>query len=88
LTEQLEDADVLISLRRAAQLSGLADSTLRRQAIAGKLCTRKVASVHLTTRQWLHEYLTAADAQTRGRRKPLPEGYVAPECTAIPDETS
>ena len=68
-----------ITLRRAATIAGLSVATLRAQAQAGKLRTHRIGIERLTTRRWLHDYLTAADAQTRGRRKPLPEGYVAPE---------
>jgi hypothetical protein len=32
----------------------------------------------LTTRAWLHEYLTSRDT-TFGKVKPLPPDYVAPE---------
>src|SRR5579871_863594 len=77
--ECLEGPDEYISLARAAQIAGLSPGTLRNQALKGKLNTVQVARNNLTTRRWLHEYLHAADAAQGGRRKPLPEGYVAPE---------
>ena len=76
--QELEPANAYISLRRAAELSGLADSTLRHQALARKLRTVKIAGVHLTTRSWLHEYLQRAEAQPTGTRKQLPPDYQPP----------
>ena len=75
----LEQPDELISLRRAAELAGITLGTVRSQASAGKLRTRAVGHERLTTRLWLHEYLMVADERDKGTRKPLPEGYVAPE---------
>jgi hypothetical protein len=68
----------LIGLKRAAQISGVASGTLGIQARAGRLKTVKPAHDYLTTRTWLHEYLTSRHA-TRGKTKPLPADYVAPE---------
>jgi hypothetical protein len=75
----LEEPDELISLARAAALSGLHAGTLRNQAIAGKLKSLKVARDHLTTRRWLHDYLTARETARGGRPAALPADYVAPE---------
>ena len=75
----LEGADEHITLKRASDLSGLSTETLRVQANAGKLRTVKLGRDHLTTRRWLHHYLTEASERDKGNRKPLPEGYAAPE---------
>jgi hypothetical protein len=73
----MEDPMELISLKRAAQISGLSPETLRVQARAGRLRSVKPAHDHLTTRRWLHDYLLSRSAQSD--RKPLPPDYVAPE---------
>jgi hypothetical protein len=75
----LEGPDEYISLKRAGALSGVRPTTLRVQALAGKLRTVKLARDLLTTRRWLHEYLMAADERDKGARKPLPPDYQAPE---------
>jgi hypothetical protein len=75
----LEGPDDLITLRRAAALGGLAKSTISVQTYAGKLRMVRRDHLRLTTRRWLHEYLTAASGRDRGHRKPLPADYVAPE---------
>jgi hypothetical protein len=67
----------LIGLTRAAELSGLSAGSLRIQARKGRLRTVKPSTDLLTTRVWLHEYLTSRDT-TFGKVKPLPPGYVAP----------
>jgi hypothetical protein len=78
--EGLEGADEFISLRRAGELSGLSPATLRRQAYDGKLQTKALGPRMLvTTRRWLHAYLAEASKRDKGARKPLPEGYVAPD---------
>lgn len=77
---QLEGPDELISLRRASELSGVSPATLRHQALANKLQTKKVGPrMLLTTRRWLHEYLMEAAERDKGRRLPLPADYQAPE---------
>jgi hypothetical protein len=77
---ELEGPDELITLRRAGELSGVSQDTLRHQSIAGKLHTRKVGTrMLMTTRRWLHTYLREASERDKGRRKPLPDGYVPPE---------
>jgi hypothetical protein len=68
----------LIGLKRAAEISGVAATTLRVQARRGRLRTVKPAHDLLTTRTWLHKYLTAREGH-QGPRKPLPADYVAPE---------
>jgi hypothetical protein len=75
----LEQPDEYISLRRAAELSGLGLGTIRAQASAGKLRTHAVGYERLTTRRWLHEYLMEASKRDKGRRLPLPADYQAPE---------
>ena len=75
----LEGPNEWITIRRAAEIGGLATSTLRHQAVAGKLRTIHPRYNRYTTRRWLHQYLIAADERDHGRRKPLPEGYVVPE---------
>jgi len=81
----LEAPDQHITLRRASQISGLAYPTLKAQAKArgtmpAKLRVERLGPrTVLTTRRWLHEYLTAASERDKGARKPLPQGYVAPE---------
>jgi hypothetical protein len=79
VVERLEGPDEYITLKRASALSGLKPSTLGVQAVAGKLKTIKPGHDLFTTRRWLHEYLTEADKRDKGRRLPLPEGYVTPE---------
>ena len=49
------------------------------QCRARKLKTLRARREWFTTRRWLHEYLLAASTRDKGARKPLPEGYVAPE---------
>jgi hypothetical protein len=78
MDSSLEPPDQYIPLARAGHLSGLAPGTLKQQIYRGKLRAVKLSHDYLTTRQWLHDYLTAADAQTRGTRKPLPPDYIAP----------
>ena len=78
--EGLEGPDELISLHRAGELSGLSPSTLRRQAYDGKLRARKLnPRMLVTTRRWLHAYLTEASERDKGSRLPLPEGYMPPD---------
>lgn len=79
MTTALEDTDEHISLIRAGELSGRDAGTLRVQAVRGKLHTVKIGRDHLTTRRWLHEYLTQAQQNNSGRFSPLPAEYVAPE---------
>jgi hypothetical protein len=67
----------LISIKRAAELAGLAPNTLRIQARAGRLRTVKPAHDLLTTRMWLHEYLRGREGRQGGHR-PLPPDYVTP----------
>ena len=75
---RLEGPDEHITLRRAGEIAGLSPSTLLVQARAGKLRAVKPAYKYLTTRRWLHAYLTEATARDRGNRKPLPAGYEPP----------
>jgi hypothetical protein len=74
---RLEDPMELIGLARAAELSGLSPETLRILARKGRLKTVKPSTDHLTTRAWLHEYLTSRGPRRR-TTKPLPADYVAP----------
>jgi hypothetical protein len=75
---ELEPVDQFISIARAAQLADVSPHTLRNQARAGKLRTQKLGHDLVTSRRWLHEYLMSRDTQ-RGRTKPLPVDYRAPE---------
>jgi hypothetical protein len=74
----LEGPDQLITIARAAELSGLSPKTLRHQALAGKLRTVKPAHDLFTTRHWLHAYLSSRDDSRGGKAAPLPDGYVSP----------
>lgn len=88
------DWDALITLEEAAHISGLSLATLRYYAVRGILRTEpdtarrqfhphKGGTIrnrrHLTTRRWLHEYLTNRRAVSGAiPPKPLPTDYVAP----------
>jgi hypothetical protein len=72
----LEGPNEQITLKRAAELSGLQQITLRRAAIDGRLVASRPARDWFTTRRYLHTYLIG---RRRGVVKPLPEGYQAPE---------
>jgi hypothetical protein len=73
----LEEADTLIPLARASEISGVADSTLLDHAGVGRLQAVLQADQWWTTRRWLHVYLLNDLGEHRGR--PLPPGYVAPD---------
>ena len=75
--DPLEGPDDLITLARAAELSGLSAKakTLNEQIRKGRLRSVLFGRDRATTRRWLHEYLR--DRQG-GRSKELPAGYVAP----------
>jgi hypothetical protein len=75
----LEGPEEWITIRRAAEISGLAANTLDHQARAGKLRTVHPRKHRYTTRRWLHEYLMAASERDKGQRKPLPKNYRPPE---------
>jgi hypothetical protein len=75
----LEPSTQYISIARAAELAGLSAGTLSVQARRGTFRTVKLACDLVTTRQWLHEYLTNRDDRRGGQPAPLPEGYVPPE---------
>jgi hypothetical protein len=82
-TKALEAPDTYISLSRAAQLSGLSAGTLRvlshsRNGKDPKLQTVRLGHDRLTTRRWLHHYLSARDERFR-QTTLLPPEYVAPE---------
>jgi hypothetical protein len=81
--KMLEPVDQYITLERAAQLSGLSVWTLRNQARSRRSQPARLQAVKLghdllTTRRWLHEYLTTRD-ETRQQAAPLPADYQAPE---------
>ncbi len=82
----MEDPDEFVGLPRAAEISGLSVHTLRGQVRMGKLKIQRFGHERLTTRRWLHEYLMGADERDKGRRKPLPEGYVAPDTVPAPEQ--
>jgi excisionase family DNA binding protein len=73
----MEEPMELITIKRAAEISGISPNTLRQQVRKERLRTVKPGHDLLTTRTWLHEYLTSRDA-TFGKVKPLPPDYVAP----------
>jgi hypothetical protein len=75
----LERPDAYISLIRAAVLSGRSPTTIRAQALRGRLHTVRIHHGHFTTRRWLHEYLLRAYANDGERFLPVPESYVPPE---------
>jgi hypothetical protein len=72
----LEGPGARIILRHAAQLSGVAYSTLHNQARAGRLQSWRTGHERLTTRLWLHAYLVSRESHPA---RPLPPDYVAPE---------
>jgi hypothetical protein len=81
--DALGGQDELLSLSQAAALAGLAPATLRKAAVSqgerpGRLRSVKIAHDRLTTRHWLHDYLTSRDG-TSTRAAPLPAEYQAPE---------
>lgn len=78
--QPLEAPDEYITLRRAAELCGVAFHTLRVQANRNHLRTAapKYARDRFTTRRWLHEYLTTRDSSRGGKARELPSWYVAP----------
>ena len=69
---ELEAADTMITLARAAQLSGLQPKTLRDAAQQGRLQATMPGTDYLTTRRYLHHYLAelekaiAAGSDVRG----------------------
>ncbi len=67
-----------ITMARASEISTILPAVLSNQARAGRLQSIKLGNTLVTTRVWLHEYLLSRETR-QGRRKPLPEGYVAPE---------
>ena len=73
---ELEPADKMITLARAAELSDLTADTLRQAALDGRLQAERPGHDWLTTRRWLHRYLAG---RKRGVVKPLPGGYETPE---------
>jgi len=73
-----EPPDQYLSIARASELAGLSPHTLRAQVRARRLRAEKLGHDLVTTRRWLHEYLTGRD-ETNTHAAPLPEGYVAPE---------
>jgi hypothetical protein len=79
MSTMIEPPDQFISIARAAEIAGLSPKTLRHQAVAGKLQTVKLAHDLLTTRRFLHSYLTQRDDSRGATPLPLPEGYQAPE---------
>jgi hypothetical protein len=68
--------DEIIAISDAARETGLDRSTLNRQARAGKLKTRKLGNITVTTRGDLHTYL--ANRDRRGAGQPLPPTYRTP----------
>lgn len=74
----MEGPDDYISLPRAAQIAGLSVNTIRAQVRNNKLKVVQFGTERLTTRKWLHEYLTSRD-ERRQQSAPLPEDYQAPE---------
>jgi hypothetical protein len=77
VSKRLEGPLEYITLQRAEELCGVSAGALRNQVKRKRLRTVKLGRDNVTTRVWLHEYLTSRDP--RGRVKPLPADYVAPE---------
>jgi hypothetical protein len=75
----MEGADEFITLRRAAEIAGIAANTLQRQALRGKLQTIKPAHDRFTTRRWLHLYLGGRTGPQGGTPAPLPPDYQTPD---------
>jgi hypothetical protein len=75
---ELEGPDEYITVRRAAQISGLSGDTLSRAGHTGRLQMVQVGWHRYTTRRMLHRYLMSR-TEHGGPRKPLPPDYVAPE---------
>jgi hypothetical protein len=73
----LEDPDDLMPLPRAAEIAGLATTSLHGPAYEGRLRTLRDGRRYRTSRRWLHEYLMSRNPVSG--RKELPPGYVAPE---------
>ena len=69
---ELEPADKMITLTRAAEIAGLSADTLRDAAREGRLGAEMPGNEYLTTRRWLHRYLAG---RKRGVVKPLPPNY-------------
>jgi hypothetical protein len=75
----LDGADYPISLQQAGMICGKSPDVLRYHAHRGELRTTRTAEGMLTTRRWLHAYLTRPPTTHRGRRLPPPAGEGAPE---------
>ena len=83
MEDNLEQPDQYISLARAAALCGLSAGTLRvlanpRGDSPPRLRTVRLGHDRLTTRRWLHDYLTGRN-ETNTHAAPLPPGYQAPD---------
>lgn len=74
----LEAPTEYITLARAGELCAVDPGTLGNQARSGRLRTVLLGHTRVTTRLWLHDYLTARSTH-QGRRKSLPDGYQSPE---------
>jgi excisionase family DNA binding protein len=72
----LEGPDERISLKRAAELTGLHPDSLRLKVHEGRLYAEKPGRDWVTTRRHLHAYLTS---RGHGMVKPLPADYQPPE---------
>lgn len=77
-TRQLEAPDDPISLARAAEIAGLSPNTIRAQVRNGRLQVVRYGHERLTTRNFLHKYLTERAAAFK-QASALPADYVAPE---------
>jgi hypothetical protein len=80
---ELEPPMQYITMQRACEISGISRVTLGNQARARRgnpprLRTVKLGHTLVTTRVWLHEYLTSRE-ETNKQAAPLPAGYVPPE---------
>ena len=73
---ELEDADQLIPLERAGEISQIAPLTLVSHAEIGRLQAVSHDGQWHTTRRWLHHYLLNDLGDHRSL--PLPTGYVSP----------
>jgi hypothetical protein len=73
----LEGPDEHITLRRAAQMSGISRDTLSHAGHTGRLQMVQVGWHRYTTRRWLHAYLMSRKAASG--RKSLPADHVPPE---------
>jgi hypothetical protein len=75
---EIEGPDEHITLKRAAELSGLTPGTLKRIVNTRRLEAEKLGRDWVTTRRKLHRYLESRDP-IRRQTAPLPPTYRTPD---------